>query len=363
MTQTILALLFSTQVAVAPAPVRVGSKQFTESVLLAEIAAQLLAEDGVPALHRRQLGGTRVLWEALLAGEIEAYPEYTGTLREELLPEARRADLAALAAALEKRGLRMTQPLGFENTYALGMKEGAGVANISALAARPELRFGFSNEFMDRADGWPALQRAYQLPQQSVRGLDHDLAYRALASGEIDVTDLYSTDAEIRQYGLKVLADDRHHFPEYQAVFLYRAGLDARAVASLRKLEGKISEAQMIDLNARSKVERVAEPLIAQDFLSRRLGVDSDARVDGRAGRIAQRTAEHLFLVFVSLLAAVAVAIPLGVLAARRPRVGQGVLAAAGILQTIPSLALLVLMIPLLGIGACCRSSGTPTPG
>jgi osmoprotectant transport system permease protein len=336
--------------------VRIGSKKFTESVLLGELGAQLLVQDGVDAVHRRELGGTRILWDALNKGELDAYPEYTGTLRQELLPALREAGPPAIFEALAQRGLKMTGSLGFEDTYAIGMTEARaralGISTLSDLSRHPEVRLGFSNEFMERADGWPALRRAYGLPQREVRGLDHDLAYRAVVSGELDGTDLYSTDAEIREYGLRVLVDDRHHFPEYQAVFLYRADLPERAIASLRRLEGRISQAEMIQLNARARLDRVPEALAAQEFLEQTFGIVSTARVRGRPGRILQRATEHLFLVASSLLAAIAVAIPLGILAARRPRVGKGVLGVAGVLQTIPSLALLVLMIPVLGIGA-----------
>src|SRR5690606_5936054 len=151
--------------------------------------------------------------------------EYTGTLAEELL-QMPGADIATLRTALARRGLAMTNSIGFDNTYALGMREqrarALGIATVSDLRAHPGLRLGLSNEFMQRADGWPGLRDTYGLPQKP-DGLDHDLAYRALASGAIDITDLYGTDAEIPYYGLRVLDDDRHYFPPYAAVYLYRA--------------------------------------------------------------------------------------------------------------------------------------------
>lgn len=337
-------------------PVRVGSKNFTEGVILGDIAVGSLDRASVPAVHRRGLGGTRILWEALLRGDIHAYGEYTGTLRQEILPELRGSDDSALRAALAGRGIGISAPLGFNNTYAIGMRERRaeqlGIRRISDLGRRPELRLGFSNEFMDREDGWPSLQRAYRLPHRDVRGLDHDLAYRALAAEEIDATDLYSTDAEIRQYALRVLDDDRRHFPEYQAVYLYRLQLSERAVEALRRLEGRISPEEMVAMNARAKLDRVPEPAVAAEFVAAELGGSAPAAGQSRAARVLQRTVEHLGLVGVSLLAAVLVAIPLGIVAARRPRIGHAILAAAGVIQTIPSLALLVLMIPLLGIGA-----------
>ncbi|MGD2082156.1 MAG: glycine betaine ABC transporter substrate-binding protein, partial [Chromatiales bacterium] len=250
----------------APERVTVGSKAFTESVILGEMLRRLAAGAGARAEHRRQLGGTRVLWNALLGGEIDAYPEYTGTLRQEILSGEDLAGDAALARALAERGLRMTTPLGFDNTYALGVKpalaEELHLRSISDLRDHPDLVLGFSNEFMDRADGWPGLRRAYGLPQQNVRGLDHDLAYRGLESGAIDVTDVYTTDAEIAYYGLRTLEDDRDYFPAYQAVILYRDDLARRApevVASFERLTGQIDAESMSRLNARVKLEGRSE--------------------------------------------------------------------------------------------------------
>ncbi|WP_370457079.1 glycine betaine ABC transporter substrate-binding protein [Corallococcus sp. AB038B] len=339
--------------------VRVGSKKFTESVILGDMVTQVAEHAGARASHRRELGGTTVLWEALRRGELDVYPEYTGTLRQELLVGRALPDDDALRKALAEEGLRMSASLGFNNTYALGMKEAEaerlGIRRISDLKAHPELRVGFSNEFMQRGDGWPALRDAYGLPQRDVRGLDHDLAYRGMESGAIQLTDLYSTDAEIAAYGLRVLEDDRHHFPAYDAVLLYRADLETRAprvVQALRRLEGSLTEAEMVQLNARARLEHVPEAQVAADFLQTSLGLTTEVHTDGRGARIWQRTREHLFLVGLSLMAAIALAIPLGVVAARRPRLGQGVLGLSSVIQTVPSLALLVFMIPLLGIGS-----------
>jgi osmoprotectant transport system permease protein len=339
--------------------VRVGSKKFTESVILGEMVVRLARASGAHAVHRRELGGTTVLWEALKRGELDVYPEYTGTLRQELFASRGLRNDAELRKVLAEEGLGMSQPLGFNNTYALGMKEAEaerlGIRRISDLRAHPELRFGFSNEFMDRADGWPALRDRYQLPQREVRGLDHDLAYRGLESAAIQVTDLYSTDAEIAAYGLRVLEDDLRHFPEYDAVLLYRedwAKRSPRVLETVLKLEGLLSEREMVLLNARARLERVPEAQVASEFLTRKLGIEPEVRTDSLGARVWRRTREHLFLVLVSLLGAVVVAVPLGVLAAKRARVGRVVLGLAGIIQTVPSLALLVVMIPLLGIGS-----------
>lgn len=335
----------------------IGSKKFTEAVLIGEIAAQVLDSRGVEVEHRRELGGTRIVWNALLAGEIDAYADYSGTLRAEIVtgPEAKTDD--GLAKALAARGVVIAADLGFSDSYAIGMRrevaDRLGIRTLSDLAAHPEVVLGLSHEFLDRGDGWGPLKATYGLANP-VRGLDHDVAYRALESGAIGATDLYTTDAEIRYYDLRVLEDDRGHFPPYQALLLARADLAGRApeaVAALAALAGKISTDQMIAMNAEAKLDKVPERRVAEAFVHDRFGVAAVGHDPSRVERILARTKEHLFLVALSLLAAVVLAIPLGVVAAKQAHVGHLILAAVGALQTVPSLALLVLLIPLFGIG------------
>jgi osmoprotectant transport system permease protein len=338
--------------------VEIGSKKFTESVILGELVAQLGQHVGFRVRHRRELGGTRVLWNALLAGEIDIYPEYTGTLWQEILAGRERGRDTELKPLLAAYGVRMSAPLGFNNTYAIGMLKARaralGIETISDLRVHPTLRFGFSSEFMDRNDGWPGLRKHYQLPQEEVRGLDHDLAYRGLASGILDAVDLYATDAEIRYYDLRILKDDLHYFPGYQAVLLYREELEESEpglLNALKGLEGRISQSSMITMNEQAKIQHVSESQVAASFLSNSLGIESSAERTSAVDNFLRYTQEHLVLVSLSLSAAILIAIPLGIVAARWRRVGQLILAGAGIIQTIPSLAILVFMIPLLGIG------------
>jgi osmoprotectant transport system permease protein len=339
--------------------VRVGSKKFTESVVLGEILTGMVRDAGLPAEHRAQLGGTQVLWHALLQGEIDLYPDYTGTLRADILRDLPDDSEESLRAALARRDVGMSASLGFEDRYALGMTSGEarrlGLMRLSDLGAHPGLRFGFSEEFLNRADGWPLVRQRYGLGRTDVRPLDHDLAYRALVAGDIDVMDLYTTDAEISSYDLAVLEDDRRAFPDYHAVVLYRRDLERRAPAAtdaVRALEGRITATEMRRLNARVRMERVSEPAAAAAFLAGTLHIASEPVREGRARRVGRALAEHLALVGSSLLAAVLVATPLGVAASRRKRLGAVILAVAGVIQTIPTLALLVLLIPVLGIGA-----------
>jgi osmoprotectant transport system permease protein len=338
--------------------VKVGSKKFTESVILGEIATDLARNENATAVHRRELGGTRVLWDALVNGEIDVYPEYTGTIRREILAGEAVTDEASLRETLRKHGVLMTRSLGFSDTYAVGLKketcEKLKIGSISDLRRYPNLRFGFSNEFMDRTDGWPGLRKRYGLPQKNVFGMDHDLAYRGLENGSIDATDLYTTDAEIRHYGLCVLDDDLHYFPSYDAVLVFRSDLAKRAprvAVTLHRLEGKITEADMIRMNALVKLDKIPEERVAADFLSAHLSVNPEVVGETTVERIWRHTLEHLYMVSISLLAAILISIPLGVIAAKTARTGQIIIGMVGIIQTIPSLALLVFMIPLLGIG------------
>ncbi len=350
--------------------VKVGSKEFTESVILGELVTQLVRRGGTDVKHLPQLGGTTVLWKALLAGDIDVYVEYTGTISQELLAGQGLNSEDALRQGLARQHVAMSRPLGYNNTYAVGMRDEVasrlGIRSISDLAGHPGLRLGFSNEFLKRADGWPGLRSRYRLPQQSVRGMEHSLAYRGLESGAIDATDLYSTDPEIVSYGLRVLQDDLHYFPRYYAVLLYRDDLKAKAPAAVEaflQLEGRIPREAIVEMNALAKPrrpqDRLDEGRVAAQFLSSNPffgapesdAIPEDVSPEGPAARLLRYTGEHLYLVAVSLAAAILIAVPLGVFAAKSPAVGQAILGAVGIVQTIPSLALLVFMVPLLGLG------------
>jgi len=338
----------------------VGSKRFTESYILGEIATQSARAAGAQAEHRQGLGNTGILFAALKSGSIDLYPDYTGTVARELL-KSEASDLESLNRGLKPLGLGVAVPLGFEDTYALAMLDSEaqrlGVRSISDLAAHAQLRFGLSHEFLNRNDGWPGLVRAYGLPQ-TPRGLDHGLAYEALAGGQIDVMDIYSTDAKIAKYKLRVLADDRHFFPDYGAVLVYRLDVPQRfpdAWAALEKLQGGISADAMVAMNARAELEGQSFRDIAAGYLAR----SGSVRAGGgsRVGFLSllfgndfwRLTRQHVLLVFVSLAAAVVVGIPLGVWAARTARAAQPILSMVGVIQTIPSLALLAFLIPLLG--------------
>jgi osmoprotectant transport system permease protein len=325
--------------------VKVGSKRFTESYILGEILARAAGGE-----HRPGLGNTAILYEALRRGGVDVYPEYTGTIARDILKTEENLDIAALNARLAPLGLEASVPLGFSNSYALGTR--LSLKTISELAKHPAARIGLSHEFLGRRDGWPGLKQAYGLPQ-APRGLDHGLAYEALAAGELDVIDLYSTDAKIERYRITVLEDDRGYFPSYEAVLLYRAEVPKRfpdAFAAWKRLAGKIDNPVMVRLNARAEIDKVPFTQVAAEFLG---GGEGKGRRSLWSALFApdfgRLLAEHLVLVFASLAAAILIGVPLGMLAARRRLLEQPVLVATGLIQTIPSLALLAFLIPLTG--------------
>ncbi len=337
----------------------IGSKKFTESVILGEIALQLANRDKVLAVHKDQVGGTRVLWNALLKGDVDIYPEYTGTIVKEILAGENVSADESLSKILDKYGIGISEPLGFNNTYALGMKKKRaselGLEKISDLKNYPQLKLGFTNEFMDRGDGYPSLRKAYNLPQKNVRGIDHDLAYQGLESGAIDVVDLYSTDAEIDYYDLKILEDDLNHFTEYKAVFLFRKELkknNSEAVERILQLENALSEEEITKLNSLVRIDKKSESAAAAEFIRDKFNFDIRYDEESVYDRFVKNSIDHLFLVGISLFAAILISIPLGIVAYKLSSAGNFILGIVGVIQTIPSLALLVFMIPFFGIGA-----------
>jgi osmoprotectant transport system permease protein len=334
---------------------RVGSKRFTESYILGEVLTQTAAAHG-KAEHRQGLGNTAIVLAALQAGSIDVYPEYLGTIDLEILKNEKPTSLAEMRSALARIGLGVGVPLGFNNSYALAMRrDSKGVATLSELAAHPELKLGLSHEFIGRADGWPGLAKRYGLPQQP-RGLDHGIAYEALAQRQVDLIDIYSTDAKIAQYGLRLLTDDLHYFPRYDAVLLYRLDAPKRFPAAWRaieQLEGRIPAGAMIAMNAAVELEGESFAAVAAHWLAG--GAKPAAPHSALMAKMVDAslwklTREHITLVLLSVALACLAGIPLGVLAAFAPRLRHPVLALTGVLQTVPSLALLAMLIPLLGM-------------
>ena len=358
----LLLLLLALPCAAQTSSLNVGSKRFAESRILGEVLTQTANAVGeARATHQSGLGNTGIVFAALQGGSIDIYPEYTGTISQELLKSKTPLALPEMNARLAPLGLAAGVPLGFNDTYALAMPEARaqalGIKTLSDLARHPELKLGLSQEFLKRADGWPGVKAAYALPFASPQGLDHGLAYEAIAGGQIDVTDIYSTDSKIAKYKLRVLDDDKHYFPAYDAVLLFRRDLPTRLPktwARLQTLEGKLTAPQMIALNAQVELQNRTPPAVAAAYLAGSSASSSAAAPRESFWSILfgpdfwPETGQHLFLVFVSLALSVLVAIPLGIWAAHSPRAAQPILSITGLIQTIPSLALLAFLIPLL---------------
>jgi len=359
-----------------PPPLVVGAKNFTEGTVLAELMAQLLETHAGARIERRfNLAGTQVAFDALRTGSIDVYAEYTGTGLRDVLADATPVHSAAEAFArvsdtfAQRYDLVWLAPFGFNNTYVLMMRRVQAaqlqVSTISELA-RQSLRYGMSHEFLERKDGMDALRRAYGLQVASLVGMEHDLAYRALAEGAIDVSDGYSTDAKIVTQDLVVLRDDKHFFPPYEGAPLVRRALLARlptALDALGLLAGRIDDETMRRLNHQVEGEGRSPAEVASSFLNE-LGlthqrIDVAVRERSLLGTLWQRraitaalTGWHLVLTGSAEVLACLVAIPLGIAASRRPRLATTALGIAGVLQTVPSIALLAFMLPLFGIGA-----------
>jgi osmoprotectant transport system permease protein len=367
--------------------ITVASKPFAESFILAEMFAQLLEARGRRVERRLGLGGTDIAYAALRRGAIDIYPEYTGTGLMVILQLPADHDAASVFAqvavgAAARDGVRWLPPLGFENTYAIAVRRGtadslhlATLTDLSRVGA--SLRAGFTADFIGRSDGLPGLTRAYGIRFRAVRALLPPIKYRALAAGAVDVIDGYSTDGLIARYDLVVLRDDRHFYPPYQAAAVVGADLqraDPAAVLALTDLSDRIDDTRMRALNERVEVDGVPIATVARDALvtlalvrtgDTTIGTGAvSGGTGGPLGRVSvaaylgtQRAAivanigRHLVLVGLSLMAAILIALPLGVVLTGAPRQAEGVIRAVGLLETIPSIALLAFMIPLLGIG------------
>ncbi len=370
-----------------PRPVVVASKPFGESYVLAELFAQLLEGRGIAVERRPGLGSTEIIVGALRAGAVDVYPEYTGTgllavlhdtLPPSALADARRVYAHVDSAFRARWGMRWLPPLGFQNTFAVAVRPGTAaryrLRTLSDLARESgQLTAGFTPDFIERPDGLAGLARVYGagIRPRAVRPLLPALKYQALAGGAVDVVDGFSTDGLLARYGLVVLEDDRHFFPPYEAAALLgpRAAARDDVVAALTLLSGRLDEAAMRALNRRVEVDGEDARAVAASALGAlglRAGADATAAAGapgasgrqsfgaylwGRRAVLAQLTLRHLGLVALALAAAALVAVPLGLALERARRAAGAALGGLGVVQTIPSIALLAFMVPLLGIG------------
>ena len=365
-------------------PVVVASKPFGESYLLCEMFAQLLEAHGIAVTRRPGLGATEVAFGALRQNAIDVYPEYTGTgliailhdsVADSLSRDPRAVYEKVSQAFAARYGVRWLPPLGFQNTYAIAVSRSTAdrydLRTLSDLARESShLVAGFTPDFIGRSDGLPGLARVYGIRLRNVRPLAPAVKYRALADGAVDVADGYSTDGLLARYDLVTLLDDRHFFPPYEAAALVSPRLvrdRPDAIAVLTLLSGRLDETRMRRLNQRVEVAGEDVHRVASDALTE-LGLTnapvtsatslaSDTHEPfwrymwNRRATIGALTLRHLFLVLIALGAAILVAIPLGLALERARTAAEPVVRALGVIQTVPSIAMLAFMIPLFGIG------------
>lgn len=338
-------------------PIKIGSKHFNESYILAEIMAQLLEDRGFDVERNFGLGGTMICYQALVNAEIDVYPEYSGTIQQAILKLQEVTNYHQLQDLLyEQYGLQLLGAFGFNNTYALttraDLAKERGLTMISDLRRHPDLHYGLSYEYLERGDGWRKLAAAYGLTAQPV-GMEHALSYQALEQHQIDVIDVYSTDAEIQKYNLVLLEDDKQFFPVYLAAPFIHKNVDERVQKILNELSGTINEEQMQLLNSQVAILGQSFAETADGFL-RESGLKSRSakRISqNKWATLAHRTVTHLKLTGMALLFAIGMAIPLGVYIYQKPFISRPVIYSTGLLQTIPSLALLAFMIAPFGTG------------
>lgn len=259
--------------------ITVGSKNFTENIILAHMMADLVeANTDLNVVRKVNLGGSNVAWTALNNNDIQMYPDYTGTIVANYYQEATGTSQETLAKTKElvvEDNLKVMEPLGFNNTYTLAVTpetvQKYNLNTFSDLAkVAGELTLGCEFEFKDRPDGYPGLQSAYNMNFKDVKGMDHGIMYRSLSKGEVDVVDAYSTDGQIIVFNLKILEDDLEFFPPYDCLPVVRQDtLDKypEIEGALNKLAGKINEKTMQELNAKVDDEGMKAETVAHDFL------------------------------------------------------------------------------------------------
>lgn len=375
-----LLVLSLTEVMASQQRIVVGSKNFMENKLLAEIFAQLIeAKTSLQVDRRLGLAGTQVCFEALRTGSLDIYPEYTGTglvsiLQHEPTGDPRKALNTVRTEFLQKWNILWLSPLGFENAYALAVPRAKATQEnlhtISDLARiSSALKAGLGYEFIERPDGLPGLQSHYGLAFQTVQAMQQTLKYQAAAGGDIDVLDVYTTDGRLSAYDFMVLDDDQQFFPPYEAAALVRGQTLKQfpeVGTTLALLTNALDAQTMRRLNYRLQEGGESIETVAQDALAS-LNLISSKDEDPPSvthdpsfvnyfrinwETLLTRTTEHITLAGLALGLGIALAVPLGLVLERNRTLAEPIIRVIGVTQTIPSIALLAFMIPLFGVGA-----------
>ena len=347
----------------------VGSKRFAESYVLAELISKSIEDKVNTAIDRKLgLGSTGIVFNALKEGEIDLYPEYWGTLTQEILQSNQKLTLDQINQKLLPMGIKAGYFLGFNNTYALVISKKLAnrlnIHTITDLRKTPNLRLGLSQEFLARKDGWSGLAKAYHLEIFRPVGLEHGLGYQAIANNQIDLIDAYSTDSMLINEEYELLRDDKDYFTSYEALLLYRiTSVENKSEIreGLDQLRGALSEKTMRHLNAEVEIGgksplEVVNNYLHQDGKSLQVeDTDNEEPIRSILRFLAffvtwdflRVTYQHVILVITSLGTAIMLGIPLGVWVYAQPKSGKYVLSCIGVIQTIPALALLSFLILL----------------
>ena len=351
----VLALLLAALgISVADARVTVGGKAFTENYILSEIAARLLEASGHEVERRQGLNGTSIVFEGLANHAIDVYPEYTGTITEVILKQPELEDFGDIRAALEAQGFTLLDPLGFNNSYALAVLEEFaaehGISRISDLTSIEQLEIAVPHEFLERADGWRGLKAAYGLGF-TAKGIEHSLAFEAIKQRSIDVIAVYTTDGEIDRTGLRVLEDDLGYFPGYRAAFMLHDAAPASVRDVLAPLSGRIDDQRMRQMNLSALDPGTTYMEVATEFLVTEGLLDANDAGPQFLAQLAGNVQRHLKLTGIALSLAVLFGIGIAVAVHRHALMRNVFLQLTGLMQTVPSIALLALLIPLVGVG------------
>lgn len=327
-------------------PIHIGSKKFNESIILGDILKNFVVKKhpGISVQHKEQLGSTRILWNSLINKQIDVYPEYTGTLEQDLIP-AEYKTKEQKSRYLEELNIGIGYSIGFNNTYALGITKDFAKKNnlktISDLKKISTIKYAFSEEFLNRADGWPGLRNHYDLSAHELKSIDHDIAYRALLNGDVQVIDLYTTDAEIKQYDLVILEDNLNYFSKYEAIYLYNK--DHKLLEQIfKEMNFKISEKDMSSMNYKVKFLHKTEDEVARTYLDITESVENSHTF---IGDMLTYSYQHLWIVGLALLLGVPLGIFLGTASHYFHPLKIPIVYTVSIFQTVPSIAFLVLLI------------------
>jgi osmoprotectant transport system permease protein len=335
-------------------PVVIGSKLFAESYILAEASAQLLESRGYDVQRRFGLNGTKIAYDALRNGAIDFYPEYTGTITEVILAQPDLKEFGEIRVALADIDLKLLEPLGFNNSYAIAAStvssERYSLRKISDIPGAPPLRIALPHEFMNRTDGWPGLLEHYDFARPA-DGIDHSLAYEAINSDQVDVIAVYTSDGQIVQSDLVILEDDLGFFPQYLAAFLARPGVDSDVLEIVGLLNGRFDDQRMRELNLAVLDPDASFAEIASGFLRDEGLVSTTTRGPSIYDDLLRNTQRHLKLTLIALTFAIVTGVGIASIVYPHRRLADAFLYLTGLLQTIPSIALLALLIPLVGVG------------